>query len=1117
MGRLLRKRFFWLGIFSSAFISAVFALKLFPLAFPILHINLTDNKKSIRIKARELADRLKIGPAECEQAVSFGHDDLTKRFVELECGGKEAVVEMMKKGLYEPYAWVIRHFKEQEIYELFLTFTPDGKPYGFMEIISEDEPGAQIKTHAARTLAERVAQDDWNIDFSLYKHVETSKETKPGGRTDRSFTYERTDTRLGNGHYRLRLTVSGDRLSELTHFVYIPEEFINRYEEMRSSNETLAGAAQALVMFLYGLCCCAFGFFFLLRKRYLLWRTPLILALIMSVLSMLASLNTLPLMWLGYDTALSKLTFIIGKLTGIAMIFFSTFAATFVVLMMAESLSRCAFPNHLRLWQIWRKQQACSLAVLGRTIGGYVITGFELLFQVLFFILTANYFGWWTPSDSLIDPNVLATYFPWLNPIADSLSAGIYEEALYRAIPLSCAILAGKKLGRERFFIIAALIFQAILFGAVHANYPQQPSYARIVELAIPSFFYGLIYLRFGLLPAIISHASFDLVWYALPLFVSGAPGALANRLTIIAVALTPVLYILFQRVRSYAWCSLTADAYNKTWQPPPPRQREITSFHTRISTLSPSRLGVMTITAVVGMALWFLTTAFKQNAPALTLERQRAIEVATQTLVERYAVTPDEWHPLARAYGSDNYLFSHRFIWQEGGASTYKSLLSSYLDAPAWVIRFVKFTGTIDERAEEYRVIVGNNDVVSRVIHKVPEARPGAQLTEEEARKVAREALKIFEMDSDEAEEISAISSKHDNRIDWNFIFVNDRIYPLEEGQARITIHLAGNTIADTARYVHVPEDWQRHEQERDDISGIIGGLCSLLPYLLFLAAAVVSLAQASSRIALLSLLEPFIFLALIFLLQLLNRWPIIEFGFNTNEPFLFQIIQVMGPTLVLVILVRAGMFAAMLSLARTWHARYRIEKRVQTFILSLGLGGALAGAISFLQLLTTRKIPLWADYSPVGSIYPVAGMILGEISHFLTLSISLLGLQVLICYLTCGNKLHRRILITLVAILLGFAAAGSTQPIGNFLFFGLAGILTSLFGIAAYFMILRLDYTLAPAVAAGFAMLRIVQQAAFNAYPYAQYGAAISVLAIIAIAWYIFSTINHVDQNDS
>jgi hypothetical protein len=66
--------------------------------------------------------------------------------------------------------------------------------------------------------------------------VEQSKEVRTGGRIDHTFVYERPDIQLGEGRYRLRLAVGGDKLTGLSHFVKVPEAFSRRYEQMCSSN-----------------------------------------------------------------------------------------------------------------------------------------------------------------------------------------------------------------------------------------------------------------------------------------------------------------------------------------------------------------------------------------------------------------------------------------------------------------------------------------------------------------------------------------------------------------------------------------------------------------------------------------------------------------------------------------------------------------------------------------------------------------------------------------------------------------------------------------------------------------------------------------------------------------
>ena len=146
-------------------------------------------------------------------------------------------------------------------------------------------------------------------------------------------------------------------------------------------------------------------------------------------------------------------------------------------------------------------------------------------YDVGLYVIATRVFGWWTPSEALLHPDVLATYVPWLSAIANSLQAGFWEECLFRAVPLAGAALIGDRFGKRGLFLVIAFIVQAVIFGAGHAPYPTQPSFARPVELIIPSIGFGLLYVYFGLLPGIVLHFAFDVVWFALPIFLSDAPG----------------------------------------------------------------------------------------------------------------------------------------------------------------------------------------------------------------------------------------------------------------------------------------------------------------------------------------------------------------------------------------------------------------------------------------------------------------------------------------------------------------------------------------------------------------------------------------------------------------
>src|SRR5207244_2543406 len=83
-----------------------------------------------------------------------------------------------------------------------------------------------------------------------------------------------------------------------------------------------------------------------------------------------------------------------------------------------------------------------------------------------FYFVTNRYFGWWQPSESLTDPNILGNALPALAPIGMALQAGFMEECLFRAVPLSIAALIGERFGVRRLAIGVALVIEALVIFA---------------------------------------------------------------------------------------------------------------------------------------------------------------------------------------------------------------------------------------------------------------------------------------------------------------------------------------------------------------------------------------------------------------------------------------------------------------------------------------------------------------------------------------------------------------------------------------------------------------------------------------------------------------------------
>ncbi|MGH8713173.1 MAG: hypothetical protein ACREYB_04100, partial [Casimicrobiaceae bacterium] len=450
MNAITRKPAFWIVFAAVSALSGAFAWRYFPAALPLLNLDVKMTRGEALTQAAAIADRLELAPPEARSAALFAHDGATQNFVELEAGGKPAFAAMLAGKLYSPYWWEVRLFKPGETAEAQVRFRPDGTLYGFARKLPEAEPGAALDAAAARAIAEARARSDWAVDLTPYKLLEQSQVQRPNGRIDHSFVYERETEKLGDGRYRLQLGVAGDRLVEVAHSVHVPEAFQRRFQEMRFANNAIAQVAAMSAGALYGIGGCILGVLWLLRRRALLWWPALVAGAVVAALNALALVANAPQAWFGFDTAQPVWVFWGQQFALAVLLLIGGGLGLGLVFMAAESLSRRAFPQHPQLWRLWSRAAAPSVAVLGRTAAGYLAVPVELAAVAAFYLITNHYFGWWQPSESLSDPNILGSALPALAPIGMALQAGFMEECLFRAVPLSIAALLGSHFGQRK-------------------------------------------------------------------------------------------------------------------------------------------------------------------------------------------------------------------------------------------------------------------------------------------------------------------------------------------------------------------------------------------------------------------------------------------------------------------------------------------------------------------------------------------------------------------------------------------------------------------------------------------------------------------------------------------
>jgi len=1104
---MFRKPWFWAVFILVSVLCTAWAVTNFGQAFPLVTLDVTMDRSAALAAAESLATERGWGPEDARQAVEFSLDGRVQSFVELEAGGKEAYGEMLRGDLYSPYRWVVRRFAEGETNESVIRFRPDGTPYGFREKLPEDEPGASLESDAAREVAEVAVAAGWDVDLGDYDLVEESHEVRPGGRTDHTLVYERPDIPIGDGHYRLRLTVAGDRFTELTHFIKIPEAFSRRYQEMRSANDGIATGATFAIVILYMVGGCVIGLFFLLRERWVVWKPAVKWALLVASLQALVVLNQWPLLWMGYDTAISSTTFAlqqiaiaIAQLVGMGALLSISFIA-------AESLTRRAFPEHIQFWKSWSGEVAPTRAMLGRTVAGFLLIGIFFAYDVWLYVFANSNLGWWTPSSALFDPNVLANYFPWLTSIAISLQAGFWEECLFRAVPIAGAALLGRRFGKRWMWIAGAMVLQAVIFGAGHANYPAQPAYARLVELIIPALGFGGLYLVFGLVPAIVLHFAFDVVWFALPLFTADTPGIWIDRGLVILLTLVPLWVVLRARWKSGAWGEVAASAFNTAWSPPPAPERPAPAPVTVSGGITPKTRIVFAGLGVAGVVLWALIANIGMEAPPFTSGDQEARVAAREMLAARNIELAPEWRELSNT--SVPMGLDARFVWREGGPEAYRNLFGRYLPTPRRLVRYARFTGDVAERAEEYLVYILPNGTAQKMNHRLPEARPGAELEEQDARSLALATVETeYGLAGEQLEEVSADPSQLPERRDWTLVFKDVEGYPMETGEARIVVDIAGDEVVGSGRFVHIPEEWEREHRNRRSKVQVVQIGCIITLVLLYIAGAVLAVIRWSRhRFATVTFTIFFGLLAVFGAIQMANSFRAGSAQFVTAQPWKLQATIVIIGGLIATSAM-ASVIALLIGLAHRWLPPQPTGDRVPSIMAGFGLGALLAGLGALGMRLVPSSLPPWPDYGGAAASWPLLAAALGPVSSWVTGTALFLLAVAAVQALTDGWR-RRRGLIVALLILFGLVVTGG-EGIESIPLWLLEGALTGLVLLAIWVVALRHHPALVPLITAAGATLAAIRAAVLASYPGATAGSLIGAVLVLGLAIFWFDRLS-------
>jgi membrane protease YdiL (CAAX protease family) len=789
--------------------TAWYSVRNFYRAFPEASIDFRATREDAQVLAAKFLSGQGYKTEGYRLASRFTYDDEAKTFLEREAGLERA--NRMMGTRVRLWRWAYRWFQPGRKEEYRVEVTPSGQFAGFEHQIAEDEGRPAATAEEARALAEgflraRLGRDPGSLEF-----VEGSEIERPH-RTDRVLAWKERDFNLRDATNRLEVTLAGNEVAGYREYLKVPEQWTRDYERLRSKNEMAEYAdLAAMVALMLGLLA---TIVMRVRGQDVRWRRAAAIGAVGAALGFLASLNQFPVQEFGYPTTDSYGSFVSNQVLQALLAALGYGGLLFVIAAAAEPLYRAAFPKRISLGNLFRPSGLRTKRFFLGAILGITLTGVFIAYQTVFYIVASRH-GAWSPADVPYD-DLLNTRFPWLFVLFGGFFPAVSEEFLFRmfAIPFLRNVTRS---------VAAAVVLAAFIWGFGHAGYPQQPFYIRGVEVGIGGVALGLVMLRWGILPTLVWHYSVDAMYSAMLLMrshnlyfrLSGAASAGLVALPVLAALAAYLVRGGFEPETGL----LNGDEKAPAPQPADatPEPAAATTGYRPLG--SRRRLAAAGVAAACLLTLAIRTSHFGES-PSYKLTSGQARAAADAFLRER-GQDPSAFRSVtfpSAHWGGDDSLAAKYFL-ERRSVSAASAMFERNRPAQVWATRYFKPL----EREETTVAVHPETGKVTGFENAIPEDRPGAELSPDDARQTAVRfaASRGWDVGAMELKENGSEKKKarRDYTLVWEARPGDGR--NVEGARYRLEIVVSGDRATAARGYWKLPEEWTR-DRERQNALGI-------------------------------------------------------------------------------------------------------------------------------------------------------------------------------------------------------------------------------------------------------------------------------------------------------
>lgn len=814
-------RNFILGFAVIAAISLTFGIVNFHKAIPEIGINFRVSRSQALQNAREFLTSRHYDLTGYHQTISFSYEGDAKIYLERELG-----VERMTSlaDSLDIWRWRARFFKPLQKLEYIVSVDPNGRMTGFKRELDEATPGPSLDSTAARALAEAFITGPMGDDLARWDLVESSFIDRPA-RRDHSITYELKNFRAKDAPYRMTVELQGAEVSRCKRFLRVPEDWWREWERQRAQNELFDKIASAAALLMaIGI---VYHFFKNVKGGQVPWRTGIILGVVLGGVNVVMVLNSTPLeLAYSYETTASYAAFL-AQIILTSLSYGLVLGLLLVLLFGAgERLYRQDHPGKMFLPALFTKRGIRSKEFFQATVMGYLLCAFDVGFVVLVYVLGKK-IGFWSPADIKYSEAV-STALPWIYPLALSMGAALLEEFYFRLFGISFF----KRLTKST---VLAVVIPAFIWGFLHSSSPQQPGFARGIEVGLVGIIAGVLMLRFGIWTMLVYHYLFDAVMFGLFLFRSQNVYFWVSGLIVCGALLAPAIVtgVIYLRRRRF---EPVDDQLNAAVAVPPTRRKvseeqpEFIPVAAGLPAATPAGRDALTplkrrwalIVGVVGILLALIPGPRKFGDEfKLTISSDEAVRIARAAVVERHNIAPDSFLVGVETSPTSERDEAVTYTKKFGTLSQAEKLLLSPEGAQTNIWR-VRLKRQFDPT--EYTCVVPMDGSPPRVNKMIADSAAGADFPVDTARAIAEQRFLQQTANPSRFHLIEEKSTKRPHRRDWNFVWETTTPV-LAEAHLRRSVSLTGDETYVSDSWIKVPEEWERHEKELRVGSIILGG----------------------------------------------------------------------------------------------------------------------------------------------------------------------------------------------------------------------------------------------------------------------------------------------------